>query len=445
MISLVLTARSRKRLSLSPPPHDIPTWDVNVLYQRLLETAGINEVTDHIASIGTPRKSASELLIIDRALSSLLPSARGPMVTRLLTTIRELDTAEYRIRQASIKAQKLWRALDPSVSPISQLPDDLLILIFEHGARDEVDELLAQEGVETDIVKSIIGDGTLSDGSRPVTPFSLLVSHICENWRALALGRSSLWTTIRPFWNVDQIRAWLERSKTKSLHIDMVDSTDNLEPANRDLLRAHISRWASVSIHIRSLFVSDGSEESLMANYTDFLFNMGGRDGRVTTIPTLRHLSITSPVSVRLPIHSAGQCILPELETLRLQNAAADSLDEFFMNAIHAQVDLSGLFTWNWSGIGSAQRLRSLTLRSTFSAQDEENELEEPFSSWSLPTLQHLCVDVMPSGVCKSFLTLLYAPHLESFHVNLRGKDRRAKQTILNFVSFCWSTLFVLN
>lgn len=404
------------------------------MYQRLLETAGINEATDHIASIGQPRKSAPELLVIDRALSYMLPSVRSGMISRLLSTITELDTAESRIRQANIKAQKLWRALDSSVSPISQLPDDLLLLIFEHGAQDEIAELLTHEGAEVDMVKGMSGDAPLSDGTHQTIPFSLLISHVCENWRALAIGRSTLWTRIRPSWNIDHIQAWLDRSKTKPLHLDMVESTDHLEKANRDLLRAHVDRWASVSIHIGSIFASNGSEDSIVADFSDLLFDMSGDVPGSSPIPTLRYLSVSSPVSVRLATMPSWQPLLPHLETLRFRNAAADTLEDFFETVIRAQVDLSGLFTWNWSGIGAAQRLRSLTLRSSTFAQDEENSLEEPFTPWSLPTLKHLCIDWTPSGVCKTFLTLLRAPRLESFHVNLRGKDRSAKQAILDFV-----------
>lgn len=420
----------RKRVSLSPPLHITPSWDEDALYQRLLETAGIKDVTDHVASIGSPRKSHSELLVIDRVLGSMLTSTRSGIISRLLASINDMETAESRLRQGKIKAQKLWRALDPSVSPISKLPDELLTIIFEHGAAQEIVELLQHDGSDPDDAKTMV-EAALADGPRSSISFPLLISHVCSNWRALAIEKSTLWTRVRPFWKVEQIHTWLERSRTQLIHIDMLDASEPISDAIFDLLRAHLPRFVSVSIHIRSVFLSDGSEEHLMHDYAELLFD--ARDG-IKPLAELKHLSISSAVSVWFPNHFHGTKILPKLERLRFRQASTDYLDEFFLRVVQAQVDLSGLFTWNWSGIGAAQRLESLTIRSTLTAQDQENELEEPFVRWSLPTLRHLCIDWTPSGVCSSLLTLLRAPHLESLHVNLRGKDRRARRALIDFV-----------
>lgn len=424
----------RKRVSLSPPLHITPSWDEDALYQRLLEAAGIKDVTDNVASIGAPQKSHSELLVIDRILGTILNSTRSGIISRLLASINDMETAEDRLRQGKIKAQKLWRALDPSVSPISKLPDELLMIIFEHGAAQEVVEVLRHDGSDADDAKTMV-ETALTDGTRPAIPFSLLISHVCSNWRTLALDKSTLWTRVSPFWSVEQIQAWLERSRTQLIHIDMLDASESVGDMVFDLLRAHLHRWVSVSIHIRSVFLSDGSEEQLMHDYADLLFNASNG---VKPLAELKHLYISSAVPVWFPNHVHGSegspHILPRLERLRLQRASTDYLDEFFFRVVRAQVDLSGLFSWNWSGIGMAQQLQSLTIRSPLSAQDQENELEEPFTRWSLPTLRHLCIDCTPSGVCSSLLTLLRAPRLESLHVNLRGKDRRARRALMDFV-----------
>ena len=429
-----LTDDRRKRVSLSPPLHITPSWDEDALYQRLLETAGIKDVTDHVASIGATRKSYSELLVIDRVLGPMLTPTRNGMVSRLLAGISEMETAEKRLRQGKVKAQKLWRALDPSVSPISKLPDELLTIIFEHGAAQEIVELLQHDSSDLDDARTMV-EAALADSTRSTISFSLLISHVCSNWRNLAIEKSTLWTRIRPFWRVEQIHAWLERCKTQLIHIDMLDASEPIGDEIFDLLRSHLHRCVSVSIHIRSVFLSDGSEEDLMHDYGELLFD--ARDG-VKPLPELKHLSISSAVPVWFPSHlhgsEASAQILPRLEKLRFQRASTDHLDEFFGRVVHAQVDLSGLFSWNWSGIGVAQRLQRLTIRSPLTAPDQENELEEPFARWSLPTLRHLCIDWTPSGVCSSLLTLLRAPRLESLHVNLRGKDRRARRALIDFV-----------
>ncbi|KAF8322681.1 hypothetical protein DL93DRAFT_1051321 [Clavulina sp. PMI_390] len=422
--------RRRKRSSISPPIQTDPKWDEGAVYQSLLRTAGIHPVSDHISSIGAPLKAPPELLIIDRALSPLLPKVRGGMISRLLNTINELAIAEDRIRQASIKSQKLWRALDPSVSPISQLPDELLLMIFDHGAQDELTQLLTYNSESSDF--PVVGDATLETNIRPHFPFPLLVSHICENWRSLALDRSSLWTHINPYWNIHQVTMWLQRSKNKPLHLDLIDAVSRVGEIQYSLIREHASRWSSAVVHIGNV-VMEGGEDGVANCLSDFLFTTNG--DKPTRLPRLRHLSISSSASVRLPLYASGLDLFPSLETLRLSNAAVGSIDELFSRVIRAQADLSGLFTWNWSGIGSATRLKSLTLHSPPGAQDEENGLEDGWTTWSLPTLTHLCIDSMPSGVCRSFLTMLRAPALQSFHMFLKGKDRRARQAMLDFVS----------
>lgn len=428
-----LIGPQRKRISLSPPTSAHSIDDDDALYNRVLQTAGVNDVTDHVASIGPTRASASELLVLDRALPGPLSSVRDAMITRLLSTISELDTAENRIRQASIKAQKLWRALDPSVSPISKLPDDLLILIFEHGARLEVVELLAPPGRMDEAPKISSGDSPLESSFL----FPLIASHICQNWRALALQRSSLWTVIRPDWKTSQIAAWLSRSKSKGLHIDMRDDRCPVSADRAILLRSVLGRWVSISLSIRSesLIIPGLEMDDLVNNCTNFIFDTRSGTSAPIPIPSLKHLSISATSPVQLYLETSRDTLLPRLETLVLDNTTIDSLDEFFPNVMLATIDISGLFSWNWSGIGAAQRLQSLTLRSRQYAPDEEDEVEASASPWSLPTLKHLCIDTMPMFVCQSFLRLLRAPNLESFHVNLRGKDRRARQAILSFVS----------
>lgn len=380
----------------------------------------------------------------------MMASARSGLVERLLGTIDEMNRAENCMRQANIKAQKLWRALDPSVSPISQLPDDLLLIIFEFGAMNEVARMLAHTPDRYDTMAVTVRSGNDTEehwlGSAEgltelltATPFPMLVSHVCGNWRNLAVERSSLWTRVRPFWDFNQIWVWMKRSKNQPLHIDMLDARTPIPLCNMDVMRDHLERWKSISLTLTAPSINDGTEEELIASYAALLTH-GHKQTEPNepkpsrfVLPALTWLSISSSIPVRLPI--TDQSLFPKLETLRLHRVGADSLDSLFERVVTAQVDLSGLFTWNWAGIGAAQRLTSLTMRSPHTAQDAENFLEGTEAHWKLPTLRHLCIDLTPRGVCRSLLELLRAPNLESLSVNLRGKDLRTKWAILEFVS----------
>jgi hypothetical protein len=177
---------------------------------------------------------------------------------------------------------------------VNNIPPEILSLIFEIGARSFEDEDFDEEE-GADEVDSVTGgtpdkirDGddvseSASDSTiETMLPFEVLISHICQHWRAVALRTPSLWTKINvsPFESVffERTKILLERSK--SLPIDIgVDCRgqppDDYEKGsfrNLDVLMSllvpHISRWRSIEVAVSRykymfIFLSAVSDPSI--------------------------------------------------------------------------------------------------------------------------------------------------------------------------------------
>ncbi|KAG0700449.1 hypothetical protein DFH29DRAFT_623394 [Suillus ampliporus] len=220
--------------------------------------------------------------------------------------------------------------------PVNDIPPELLSLIFEVGAQsiedgedeDEEDEAMAafwnleagvEDGVDEDSdtthLKRTRNDGVdeegLSESSSNVTdstfeaapPFEVLISHVCQHWRTVALNTPSLWTKIDvsalespPF---ERVQILLERSKSLpiDIHIDCEppdDDDDDDDDEEEDysgsedselgqsprsmsfsdldnlmsLLVPHISRWGSIEVAVACykhmfIFLSAVSDPSI--------------------------------------------------------------------------------------------------------------------------------------------------------------------------------------
>ena len=113
---------------------------------------------------------------------------------------------------------------DPFV-PVHNLPNELLSYIFTLGSEverrgDDDDDSDEEEEEE---------DATSEHG--PHFPFQVLVSHVCQRWRVVAIETPTLWTGLDfsegpPF---EKSRTWLERSKECPLDIEL-DCTVEPEP-----------------------------------------------------------------------------------------------------------------------------------------------------------------------------------------------------------------------
>ncbi|KAJ3490445.1 hypothetical protein NLI96_g1440 [Meripilus lineatus] len=125
------------------------------------------------------------------------------------------------------------------------LPNELLSHIFYLGCQDELD----------------------LDSLPPNTPrFEVLVSHVCQHWRNVALATSALWTTIHFRTNSHRDRAnqYLARSKQNLIDISVDTTSEKDHISGKTLFREefkpvfeivtpHINRWKSLTLKVRDL------------------------------------------------------------------------------------------------------------------------------------------------------------------------------------------------
>lgn len=99
-------------------------------------------------------------------------------------------------------------------TPVHNLPNELLSYIFTLGSKGERDDDDDDEEEEEE-------DATSEPG--PHFPFQVLVSHVCQRWRVVAIETPTLWAVLDfsegpPF---EKSRTWLERSKECPLDIEL--------------------------------------------------------------------------------------------------------------------------------------------------------------------------------------------------------------------------------
>jgi len=131
-------------------------------------------------------------------------------------------------------------------TPVDTLPNELLSYIFtlgseaeEYGDGDTEDE---EDEDEEDEEEDDDEEGVPPMFQRrPRLPFKVLVSHVCQRWRTVAIETSTLWTHLSfvegpPF---DKSRTLLERSKGCALDIELdctayedADTDESADPPN---------------------------------------------------------------------------------------------------------------------------------------------------------------------------------------------------------------------
>ncbi|KAH6917645.1 hypothetical protein BKA70DRAFT_1395344 [Coprinopsis sp. MPI-PUGE-AT-0042] len=113
--------------------------------------------------------------------------------SRVIVSRENIDTRVYALRTEI----KRLLAMRNDLSPIFRLPPELLVSIFS--------EIIA-----------IIG---LHEWPRRKVPSWMAVTHVCQQWRTVALDASTLWTDISFDWSRSWLEAMLHRSKQAKLNI----------------------------------------------------------------------------------------------------------------------------------------------------------------------------------------------------------------------------------
>ncbi|KAI0029165.1 hypothetical protein K488DRAFT_10507, partial [Vararia minispora EC-137] len=146
----------------------------------------------------------------------------------------------------------------PGLTPINALPNEVLADIFVLGA-----DMQAEEPIDLD--PDARSDAGADEDAE--VDFEVLVSHVCQRWRAVALGTPALWNCVSfsegpPF---ERSRTYIERSREAPLTIT-IDCTvqprqtdgrvlpEDL-PAIRDLILPHVGRWRSFECAVSSYAV----------------------------------------------------------------------------------------------------------------------------------------------------------------------------------------------
>ena len=158
-----------------------------------------------------------------------------------------------------LSLQRQRNSFTNQLAPISSLPNELLSAIFEYGH--------------------------LSSPLRTTPPIEIVLSHINQRFRDVALNTQSLWTRIKVFFRTpfNKVIAYLHRSGTSPLHLDIhmdIDSSSNsqLEPdshiytiAEWETIMSHMSRCRHISVRCNKTYVVDDIIVSLRTVYAPVL------------------------------------------------------------------------------------------------------------------------------------------------------------------------------
>ncbi|KZT64633.1 hypothetical protein DAEQUDRAFT_678235, partial [Daedalea quercina L-15889] len=136
------------------------------------------------------------------------------------------------------------------MTTIHSLPVELLTRIFTLGAQDPVQDFAL--GPAAPIPRD--------------PPFEVLVSHVCPQWRDIALRTPHLWTSIvlTQVSHIPRARAYVARSGRLPFHILLDSASENDYVHNHSIFRdeflpafepltPHIARWGSLILRVRDI------------------------------------------------------------------------------------------------------------------------------------------------------------------------------------------------
>jgi F-box-like len=217
--------------------------------------------------------------------------------------------------QRTLHLQQL--ELDAERLPINWLPVEILIQIF------------------IDFVQADLGEGFVTASNESVAPqcyrSPVIISHVCEKWRDIALATSKLWSRIRYYTtnpNLVALQVFLERSRNVPLDITLTPSNFKTKLTSRE-----------ESESINSMFNVLRLDRSRCQSITAGLFYKDNVDGLASCInvgafSSLESLNVfvvsrfTRDIHVFPPTHSRS---LPSsgitLRRLRFEHVSFNSID----------------------------------------------------------------------------------------------------------------------
>lgn len=139
------------------------------------------------------------------------------------------------LEPVAFEVRRQVRSMKNSSAPISRIPPELLSLIPDYYCEGD----LYQDHHDVSIrVKK----------DRDLITFT----HVCRSWRDTFISRSSLWTRLS-FWSVEKTLAYIQRSQSSPLKIDVIQGYAYRFDTDFPLVIPHIHRLKSLTICARWL------------------------------------------------------------------------------------------------------------------------------------------------------------------------------------------------
>ena len=277
-------------------------------------------------------------------------------------------------------------------------------------------------------------------------PFEILVSHVCQHWRQVALRTPHLWSTVhmRTVPHVERAKQYLRRSGLLPLDI-MVDTCDQEEHIKdfllfRDefmpvfsILTPYIDRWRSIQIKVRDRQCKLGARQVLSTcgparnleflqlwhvetwETVDRLFTQIGPPPVVVfdkSLPALKHIKL---IGVNLPwVHS------PFLEDLT-------SVD-FGLHADDVRIPYN---LWERM-MATSPHLERLSLHYSGPRWGDGHW---PNTCIKLLELQELNLEEMPTAITLALFARLHTPNISTLRLTLPSLDDGEDSSAL--LDFC--------
>ncbi|KAF8548144.1 hypothetical protein OG21DRAFT_1516627 [Imleria badia] len=304
---------------------------------------------------------------------------------QLTTQINGLQASHDELVRVMRNLQARAARIQNGKAPVARLPPDVLVMVFEecrhmHPQWTGVLSLLRQ------------------------LPIEVRLSHICSQWRAVALSTPSLWSSIHfPFEHKEEsLQEYLKRSEGSLLQVYLGPwaKYSNLERTLTTVLMPHVGRF-------QELVLDAVSRETLSALLLAF---------RDEAAPALRRLRVMCRGTIithgPLPEVNIFTKGAPLLTDVRLDNVPV-ILPDPSVEMLSFSVYPGPQFPMSRSGfhqvLAACSSLKTLHLRGFV-----ELIAQSPISPIPLPTLRELVVNGRTLGNGLRLFDLISAPNIDT-------------------------------
>jgi hypothetical protein len=321
---------------------------------------------------------------------------------------RQVIDTEIKSLEDSIRELKCRR------NAISSLPTEVVIIIFSYlrllSSSPAVSSLPTKD--IADLFSSSHLPGAPPPGRLPDHPLSWLhVTHICHQWREIALDYPVFWNHV-DFTNLTSAGAaeTLARAKNSLLYLEARNPIGRWDDARINAFKKELQNRVSQICHL-----SIDAEPFCLLSVLE---------GLTSPAPTLEYLSLSQPDEPlgSLP-HAFFGGATPRLSSLKLYNLNIGWESPLLKGLRHLEIHAPSAFVWSnvsqWlNALGEMSQLEKLVLHSSSLMA---NPLQSPLDiqrSVSLPSLTHMDISAA-AGNCVLALSYLSLPALTRLCVTL--------------------------